>query len=316
MLFSEIEGGPKVKGLLHRQTTPSEERTIMVVLSSDGVLWFVAQVLDYAQLASLCWLMYLLHGGEATRRYDHLTLGVVLACQGAMVVLAIYARERFYFWFFGDRIAEHKRKGQLAPRTYFYVFQTAALSMSSFFAMERTGIVFYEPYSFSFPFLGENFGLFYLILILRDVFFLWPLHGLMHTRRWYFLHKTHHEATHDAQSLHAFHIDAFDLVIENVGAPFLLLIAQYFLGFRVGFHWMVGVLLTCHDAALHSVNPYSVMYFNPLLDRFLKPNVHHQLHHAINKGYLLFVPYHHLLGKGKQIDVVEYNRVFRTSFTF
>lgn len=53
--------------------------------------------------------------------------------------------------------------------------------------------------------------------------------------------------------------DALDLIIENVGAPFLLFGAQRLLGLPVGIHWYVGVLLTCHDGALHSVNPYSVM---------------------------------------------------------
>jgi len=60
------------------------------------------------------------------------------------------------------------------------------------------------------------------------------------------------------------------------------------------------------------------VYFNPLLDYLLKPNIYHQLHHAVNKGYLLFVPYHHVskAPARQRVDTDEYNRVFKTSFTF
>ena len=85
--------------------------------------------------------------------------------------------------------------------------------------------------------------------------------------------------------MHAFHIDAVDLVFESVGAPFLLFGGQCLLGMPVGIHWLSVVLLTFHDASLHSMNPYSEMYFSPLLDWQLHANVTRQLHHALNTGY-------------------------------
>jgi hypothetical protein len=77
----------------------------------------------------------------------------------------------------------------------------------------------------------------------------------------------------------------------------------------------VGVLLTCHDGALHSVNPFSVMYFHPLLDACFKGNVTHQLHHALNKGHYLFVPWGHMLPARRQADCERYNYVFKTDFS-
>ena len=128
--------------------------------------------------------------------------------------------------------------------------------------------------------------------------------------------RADHESTKDAQSLHAFYIDLLDLLIENVGAPVLLFGAQWMLGLTVGIPWMASVLLTFHDGALHSVNPYSVMYYNPVLDHLLQPNVHHQLHHALNKGYYLFVPWGHVLPDRRRADCRRYNEVFKTDFTF
>jgi len=96
----------------------------------------------------------------------------------------------------------------------------------------------------------------------------------------------------------------------------MVCMVQYLLGLDVGIHWFVGVLLTFHDGALHSINPYSIMYFNPILDNRLKGNVTHQLHHALNKGYYLFVPYEHFDADARSKDVQKYNKVFKTTFTF
>ena len=130
--------------------------------------------------------------------------------------------------------------------------------------------VAFSPPSFTFSFWLSIFGPFYALLALRDVFFLGPLHPILHSRRWWDLHKVHHEPTKSPQSMHAFHIDLPDLIIENVGAPFLLFCRDSSSPGGARIHWLVGVLLTSHDGALHSVNPHSAMYFNPVLDRIFK----------------------------------------------
>ena len=57
-------------------------------------------------------------------------------------------------------------------------------------------------------------------------------------------------------------------------------------------------------------------YFNPLLDWLFEGNVNHQLHHALNKGHYLFVPWSHVLPKRRRADCDRYNHVFKTDFGF
>jgi hypothetical protein len=130
------------------------------------------------------------------------------------------------------------------------------------------------------------------------------------------LHNKHHEAGKDCQSLHAYHITVIDLIIENAGAPGLLLILQYLLGIRLGMSWETLCLFFTHDYGLHSINPYCVMYFNPLLDYIFYPNVTHNLHHIFKKEYLLFVPYSHILPSNRKLDGRKYNLALQTEFSF
>ena len=119
--------------------------------------------------------------------------------------------------------------------------------------------------------------------------------------------------------MHAFHIHVLDLLIENTGAPTLLFLGQYLTGWQqsVGLNMFALVLYTCHDGALHSINPYSVMYFFPVLDHIMKGNICHQLHHALNNDYIQFVPYAHMWSsRRRQKDIEKYNATFETDFVF
>ncbi|GMI13863.1 hypothetical protein TrVE_jg10925 [Triparma verrucosa] len=285
----------------------------------DRSLWAFTQVADYAFASSIALLSYVLfyESGEDTQfQLSNTRLSTYCAFQGACAVLVLWLREEIYFYVIGERVPKAKQK-PLPDKTYPYIFQTYSLSMFSFFLMYRSEIIFWSPASFTLEFWSSIFAPFYLLLVLRDVFFLAPLHRLMHTKKYYHLHKLHHEATSDAQSLHAFQIDVIDLMIENVGAPFLLFGLQWALDRRVGIHWLVGVLLTFHDGGLHSINPFSVMYFNPFLEWLLEPNVTHQLHHALNKGYYLFVPWGHLISRKERLtDCQKYNKVLKCDFSF
>lgn len=57
-------------------------------------------------------------------------------------------------------------------------------------------------------------------------------------------------------------------------------------------------------------------YYNPLLDWLFRGNVTHQLHHALSKGYYMFVPWAHALPGRRRADCEKYNQVFRTDFAF
>lgn len=308
-------------------------------------LYYLSQLLDYFYAFLIAFLSYQLFSSDNETGLDSVKLGVYCAIQGGGAVGILHFREEINKLLFSPHLPTSKTV-PLPSKTYPYIFQTYSLSMSSFFLMYKSEIIFWSDYEFSFKCWGEIFIPFYTLLLLRDLFFLYPLHSLMHTPKYYHLHKLHHEAKNDAQSLHAFQIDLIDLIIEvsrrwshsvsyefltwrdfarrcflcasqNVGAPFLLFGLQYLLNQRIGIHWLVGVLLTFHDGGLHSVNPYSVMYFNPLLDYLLEGNVTHQLHHCLNKGYYLFVPWKHLISReGRRRDCVKYNKVLKCDFDF
>ena len=298
---------PAALGLTHAP------RTVDLAQRPDEHLWLKTQLIDYTWLGLLALVVTTLFGRTA----ELSTVGLAASCAalGVASVAILQYREVLHFRFLADRIPKSKRR-PLPERSFPLIFQTAAASMISYGTCAKLGLVYFSPPSFTFSFWLSIFGPFYALLGLRDVFFLGPLHPILHSRRWWSLHKVHHEPTKSAQSMHAFHIDLPDLIIENVGAPFLLFAAQLLAGRRVGIHWLVGVLLTSHDGALHSVNPHSAMYFNPLLDRVFKANVFHQLHHATSRGYYRFVPWAHVLPARRRADCAKYNQVFEADFAF
>jgi hypothetical protein len=284
------------------------------MMASDTQLWLATQVVDYAACCLTALTVSMLFD-ETVSATKHTPLRLAASCAflGLASVMILHCREWVHFSLLGSRLPACKNQ-KLAKRTHWYIFQTATLSMVSYFTMTQLSCIYYTPPTLTSSFWLSTFAPFYSLLALRDVFFLWPLHPTLHSPRWYHLHKLHHEPTKSAQSLHAFYIDLIDLLIENVGAPLLLFLAQFVLGRPVGIHWYVGVLLTCHDGALHSVNPFSVMLFNPILDALFKGNVAHQLHHALNTGYYLFVPWRHVRSSRRAADCRRYNAVFKTDF--
>jgi len=161
---------------------------------------------------------------------------------------------------------------------------------------------------------------FMAMTLLKDVSSMQYLHDWMH-RKAYWLHKCHHVAKANCQTWHAWQFDLIDVVLENTIGPVLLIGFKFAAGTTVGPWGLPSVhlgsfyLSLMSDLNLHSMNPYTVTFFNPLLDFLLKSNVTHNLHHAINKGYMTTVPYDHLLNRAaRQRDMDEYNRVCKTHY--
>jgi hypothetical protein len=285
---------------------------------SDFKLWLATQCVDY--IAAFLGLCFSQACHTLPEPYDPWRYAQILVIQGHVAVLTLYLRERFHFWLLRDRLPACKTtEGGLSRETWLHVLQTAVFSQISFFMLNSAGLLKMPRPEFTWKFWGEAYLQFYTMLILRDVFSLAPFHTLMHSSpRFYQWHKKHHQVRKNAQSMHAFHIDLVDLVLENTGAPSILLLAQYLLGFNntnIGVHYFAVGLLTAHDGGLHSVNPFSAMYFNPFLDHILKGNICHQLHHALNKDYIMFVPYRHMLSPAaRQSDIDKYQTAFKTDF--
>ena len=283
--------------------------------SEYRMLWFATQLIDYA--FGLCMVYSLtIYSLETYPPADHpLRWALVLFIQGHLAPGLIYLRERVHFVVLGDRVSTFKR-GSLTRANWKLIVQTAVFSQASSFIPGLLGMFdFKNTFEWSSSNLIRTYLQFYAMLLLRDLVSMTPFHPLMHTPRWYHLHKTHHEVRRDAQAMHAFHIDLIDLLLENVCGNAILLAGQRAVGLPVQINPFAAALFTCHDGVLHSVNPYSVMYFCPPLDCFLKGNVCHQLHHALNKDYYTFIPFGHVWSRRKRDeDWDRYNSIFKTDF--
>jgi len=227
-----------------------------------------------------------------------------------------WLRERINFWVFGDLVSKHKRDYTLSWRNWYFVLQTSVISVFNNHLFVRQGLYYWDTKNFfSLSNLFEVWFTFFILQLLKDAFSLLPFHEKMHNE-YYWLHKTHHEVSRNAQSLMAFHIDILDLFIENACAPMFFVFGQWLLGYKMSMNLAAFTLVALMDMNIHSVNPYSVMLYNPILDYVFNCNVAHQIHHARNKDNYTFIPYHHLLPGRKQKDFDDYNKYMGTSFTY
>ena len=141
------------------------------------------------------------------------------------------------------------------------------------------------------------------------------VHRWMHEKA-YFLHKKHHHcggANIVAYQTVAF--DLFDMVLEfGAGIPLLgLLKMQLGLDYRI--HFLSHILKLAMGFQSHSGNPYAVYLFNPALDYLARSTLCHNLHHAIQRDYNLFVPYSHFISaENRHKDIHKYNEVMKTQF--
>ena len=70
------------------------------------------------------------------------------------------------------------------------------------------------------------------------------------------------------------------------------------------------------DLNSHSLNPYSIIHFNFLLDYICKPNIEHHLHHIIGKYYYILNSFRHFDRKLRDEDVKKYNSLLGTNVSF
>lgn len=171
---------------------------------------------------------------------------------------------------------------------------------------------------------------FFAMSFIKDALSMNVFHEIMH-RQAYFLHKTHHLPMKELSMVNIYYFDVLDIVIENAVAPAFLLLLKLGLcpgaAGPVSIHWCSYIILLCTDGLIHSISPYSIGFYNPILDSLLKCNISHNLHHALNIGHYTIWPWHQLAGiarydaHSKQnldssiaTDMATYNRVFNTNF--
>mmetsp|Transcript_42918 Transcript_42918/g.49480 ORF Transcript_42918/g.49480 Transcript_42918/m.49480 type:complete len:341 (-) Transcript_42918:174-1196(-) len=323
----------------------------------DTLLPLMTSLVDYIILY-LFMMVILQGIIRSLRREQNGSVGLIVGTMlGNFLATGLFVvREEIHVWLLGtDRISPYKirnnpttteekktttpsRKNTSSSSPHPYNIPTLMKVIVSsgiiFILLIHYGIVWDEDVEFTYEGWKKIFLPFYQLLVVRDIFFMAPFHTLMHYKakkpqsssmlskvlKWFRkLHYKHHEVGKSAQSLHAYHIDDLDLFIENLGAPILFSCLQYMLGmYRIGVSMNTLVLLNLNDVGLHSVNPFSIMYFNPILDAMLYPNICHHLHHTpkYQNTYICFTPYHHLLLSPhlKRVDMRRYDENFKTNF--
>lgn len=150
--------------------------------------------------------------------------------------------------------------------------------------------------------------------ILKDIFSMMPLHQLMHVR-FYSLHKTHHISMREVSVVNVFFFDYVDLTFENAVGPLMLLASKALLGFGLQMHAASIIILFVGEILVHSCSPFTVFFFNPLLDGLMNCNVSHNLHHALNKDNYMVWPLHQLSAGGLDKSVEQYDATFRTNIS-
>lgn len=268
-------------------------------------------VLDYSTILLANGLMYnhLFQDGSGI---DIPKVSVMLL----FALFTIHLREKINFFVLGDRIAKAKRNHQLwNPWLVYYIFQNVTLTILYFKLFGSFGFFETSPIQLTWASYSNVMFSFYALRVLNDIFSLMPFHGLMHSKYMRYFHDIHHEVNTNAQSIMALHIGIIDCGLENFTAPLILFAVQYLLGFEMRVHLFSAVLSTFITYINHhSVNPHSVVLWNPVLDYVFKCNVAHQLHHSLNMDYTTFVPYHHVFSSLRTKDMEIYNKIMKTTF--
>ena len=70
------------------------------------------------------------------------------------------------------------------------------------------------------------------------------------------------------------------------------------------------------DGFLHSLNPFTCVFANPILDYLMKPVISHTLHHLLLTDYYLLNSLDHAVVKGSmKEDMKLYNKLLETNFS-
>lgn len=137
---------------------------------------------------------------------------------------------------------------------------------------------------------------FLIIAFIKDGISMNVLHQMFHTR-FYDHHKTHHLPMKESLSvMNAFYFDVFDLFAEDGAGPLLLVGIKALAGGAANVHYASYLLTVLCDQCVHSLDPYTAVYWNPLFDNIMRCTVSHNLHHSLNRGHYTIWPLHHIIG--------------------
>ena len=130
-------GAATALGLLRH---PSADGSKIAAQLSESQVQVVTALLDYAWMAltaAVVAVLFGVHRGALAAAASCTVLGV------ASVAILQY-RETLHFWLLSSRLPRCKQR-PLQLKSHWYIFQTAAASMFSYFAMHQLSIVYFTP---------------------------------------------------------------------------------------------------------------------------------------------------------------------------
>jgi hypothetical protein len=212
-------------------------------------------------------------------------------------------------------IAPCKKAYKYSLEDYKYIAQQLLLFIPLTMVTTYVGFFHYECNGWKT--IIRVFVEFYLMVLFKDNISMRYGHRWMHTSAGWHHHKGHHFGGKNLRLLLAYHGQQWiDLLLETFSGPILLIVANYFLWGQVSIHLGAWYMIIWADHSAHSCNPFSVAFFNPLLDYVCLHTVAHHLHHSHPGTHLLFVPYEHWIGDYRKDDLELYNKTMETTVDF
>mmetsp|Transcript_14005 Transcript_14005/g.33959 ORF Transcript_14005/g.33959 Transcript_14005/m.33959 type:complete len:445 (-) Transcript_14005:136-1470(-) len=178
------------------------------------------------------------------------------------------------------------------------------------------------------PYLVNNYLIFIAMSFIKDAICMNVLHQMMH-RHWYKKHYVHHLPMKEVSNANFAFFDFEDIFLENLISPVILLLLKFLMDptKTPTIDMFAYTMIHLSDVNSHSLCPYTVGFYFPLLDSKLSPVISHNLHHALNMGHYTIWPLHQLKGifmydNREKVNVdgslakdwATYNRVFKTDF--
>jgi len=234
----------------------------------------------------------------------------------------IHARDYLYLYILPHSVtAAVKRDYCITWWDLYFVGKQYVLFLGLTGALTAAGFFHLDPINHG----NSAFSIFlqgYAIAMLKDNTGMRFLHPLMHDPlnhgKWWKIHAEHHSVHKDLRVITTFHGDWSDLILETVGGPVLYLAFLGLTGQKMSMHLFAWFGVVWMDINSHSINPYTVLFWNPMLDYVFKANITHNLHHAFNNDpeYTMFLPLRHVSTKRRQADLERYNQLMDTQVNF
>ena len=200
--------------------------------------------------------------------------------------VSLYLRESINFYFFANNISKAKLNYKFTFEDYFDTIKLYFQYLIVFWLGAQIDL-FHCRYTDFYSTYLEITVQYWGMTLLKDFTTMKFLHPWMHKPKNYWIHAHHHKIGIELNAFHTYRIDFIDAFIENLIGPFLYVLSQYIFGGKLEVHFIAFLFTAWADTFVHSVNPYCIIHFNPILEYWCKPNLEHNLHHIFS-GRLLY----------------------------